>query len=60
MVNKNRVLLEVKMEKIIKVRVNDRYTAKLIRETLINRGFARVYCKDYGNKVEFGFIQIYQ
>lgn len=46
------------MDKIIKVKVNDRDTAKLIRKTLMGKGFVKIFCKDFGNKLELGFIRI--
>lgn len=48
------------MDKIIKVRVNDRDTAKLIRKTLMGKGFVKIFWKDFGNKIELGFIHINQ
>lgn len=56
--DKRIISLGVKMDKIIKVRVNDRDTAKLIRKTLMDKGFVKVFCKDFGNKLELGFIRI--
>lgn len=46
------------MAKIIKIKVNDRYAASLIRKTLMNKGFWQISCKDFGNKLELGFIRI--
>ena len=58
--NKRGILLVAKKSKIIKIKVNDREVAKLVRRTLMNKGFWEIFCKDFGNKVELGFIRINQ